>query len=194
MSFEVEIVLRGDKGLRRAWAGSQVIIARRLTEAMWASELKLVHEIQPRTPVGVSGMLRNSIEAEQPTQAGSTIIGRVGSTLRDEEYPKVMEFGRKPGSWISEAGMENLILWVHRKRLAGNYSIKTKQRLGKKSVQAEQDRRVAWAIAVKIFKKGIEGRHFMQGGYQASIGQIKTLFRRALRLIKKDIQDAGNVD
>jgi hypothetical protein len=194
MSFQVEVVLKGDQKLRAALAGSQVIVARRLTEAMWASQLVLVREIQPRTPVGVSGALRGSIEAEAPTQAGSTIIGKVGSTLRDEEYPKTMEFGRKPGSWISEAGMENLQLWVHRKRLAGNYSLKTRRRLGKKTVQAEQDRAVAWAIAVKIYRKGIEAKHFMSGGYGASVARIKQLFRRALRLIKKDISDAGNVD
>lgn len=194
MSFEVDIVLYGDKRLRKKMAGSQVIVEKRMTEAMLASELKLVREIQPRTPVGVSGMLRGSIESEPPVKAGSAIVGKVGSTLKSEEYPKVMEFGRKPGSWISEAGMENLILWVHRKRLAGNYSLKTRRRLGKKSVQAEQDRRVAWAIAVKIFKKGIEGRHYMQGGYQASIQQIRAFFRRALSLIKKDLSDAGNVD
>jgi len=194
MSFQVEIVLQGDKKLRKALAGSQVIVAKRLTEAMWQGELTLVRAIQPRVPVGVSGLLRGSIEAEPPTQAGSTIVGKVGSTLRSEEYPKVMEFGRKPGSWISAEGMENLTLWVHRKRLAGNYSIKTHRRLGKKSIQAEQDRRVAWAIAVKIFRKGIEGRHFMSGGYQEAKERIKQIFRRALRLIKKDIHDAGNVD
>lgn len=194
MSFQVEIVLQGDKKLRKALAGSQVIVNKRLTEAMWSSELLLVREIQPRTPVGVSGALRGSIAAEAPAQAGSTIVGKVGSTMRDEEYPKTMEFGRKPGSWISAAGMENLQLWVHRKHLAGNYSLKTRKRLGKATVQADQDRAVAWAIAVKIFRKGIEGKHFMSGGYQASIQQIKALFRRALKLIKKDISDAGNVD
>jgi hypothetical protein len=194
MSFQVEIVLHGDKGLRKAYAGSQVIIAKRLTEAMWSSELVLQRAIQPLTPVGISGALRGSIEAEQPTQAGSTIVGKVGSTLRDEEYPKTMEFGRKPGSWISEAGMENLTRWVHVKRLAGSYSIKTRRRLGGKSVQAEQDRAVAWRIAWKIYRKGIEGKHFMSGGFQASLGRIKAIFRAALRLIKKDISDAGNVD
>jgi hypothetical protein len=194
MSFEVEITLHGDKELQRMMAGSQVIIDKRMTEAMIAAESKLVDEIKPRTPVGVGGNLRGSIEYEIPVKSGSVIVGKVGSTLRSEEYPKVMEFGRKPGSWISEAGMENLILWVHRKRLAGNYSLKTRRRLGKKSVQAEQDRRVAWAIAVKIYKKGIEGRHYMEGGYRASIQQIRMFFRRALRLIKKDLSDAGNVD
>lgn len=194
MSFQVEIVLNGDKKLHRALAGSQVIVVKRLTEAMWASELTLTREILPLTPVGVSGLLRNSIQAEAPSYAGSVVVGKVGSTLRNEEYPKVMEFGRKPGSWISEEGMENLTLWVHRKRLAGSYSVKTKRRLGKKSVQADQDRAVAWAIAVKIFRKGIEGRHFMSGGYQASREKIKRIFRSALRLIKKDIHDAGNMD
>lgn len=194
MSFQVEIVLAGDKKLRKALAGSQVIVNKRFTEAMWASELLLVREIQPRTPVGVSGALRGSIAAEAPVQAGSTIVGKVGSTMQDEEYPKTMEFGRKPGSWISEAGMENLTRWVHVKKLAGNYSVKTHGRLGKKSVQAEQDRALAWAIAVKIFRKGIQGKHFMSGGYQASRERIKALFRRALKLIKKDISDAGNVD
>lgn len=195
MSFEFEITLHGDKELRRMMAGSQVIIDKRLTEAMIASSADLEGAILPLVPHD-TGVLRDSIQSQPVSKSGSTIVGRVGSILRDKEYPKTMEFGRKPGSWISPEGMENLIDWVHRKRLAGRYSIKTGKRLGTRNKWniLIEDATVAGAIMMAIFARGIKGRHFMSRGYAAAKNKIKQHFHAALGKIIRDLKNAGNVD
>lgn len=50
--------------------------------------------------------------------------------------------------------------WVRLKKLAGRYSVKSKKRLGGKRTQYEEDRALAWAIAIKISRKGTKGIKF----------------------------------
>lgn len=117
------------------------------------------------------GALRRSIGSEVRSE-GAEIVGVVGSSLKDEEYPKVMEFGRKPGTMPP---VESLVRWVHLKLQPGE---------GK-------ELSVAFLVARKIKARGIKGRHFMQKGFDASLGKIQTFMNNAAERIVQEIAN-GN--
>jgi hypothetical protein len=50
--------------------------------------------------------------------------------------------------------------WVRLKGLAGSFSIKTRKRVGGIRKQFEEDTKLAWAIAWKIYRKGTKGLRF----------------------------------
>lgn len=74
--------------------------------------------------------------------------------------------------------------WVHRKGLgsgfggsigvAGNYSVKSRRRVGNKTVQASQDKQIAYAIALKILREGIKPHPFL---YPAVTNQTEQLLK-----------------
>jgi HK97 gp10 family phage protein len=52
--------------------------------------------------------------------------------------------------------LEAITAWVKRKGIAGNYSVKSKRRLGNKTTKEEQDKQAAYMIWAKIRKYGIK--------------------------------------
>lgn len=147
-----------------------------MTRAMEQSVKAVEAAVKPLVPVGVSGRLRASI-GSGVLAAGSQILGRVGSSLADEEYPAVMEFGRKPGKMPP---VEALFRWVHLKHITGTYSIKTRRRRGSATSQADQDRQAAWMIARAIGRKGIKGRHYLERGFEQAKPQVEAFHARAV--------------
>lgn len=62
--------------------------------------------------------------------------------------------------------------WVHRKNIAGTYSVKTQRRTGNKSRQKQQDKQIAYAIALKILKNGIRPQPFLYPAFRDAQPQI----------------------
>lgn len=186
MDFQIE--MKGfDEEIRRLEKYPQVA-QRELTRAMEQSVRVVEAEVKPLTPVGVSSMLRNSIGSEVTVSLGGTIIGRIGSSMKNEVYPKVMEFGREPGHWISPEGMESLIRWVHVKGLAGNRTASGRRR-GSQFNQLVEDATVAGAIAMAIYRRGIKGRHFLSTGFQRSRSRVIDFFEAAQARIAKAVMN-----
>ncbi len=184
MDFQIE--LKGFDEEMRGLEKFPQIAQREPTRAMEQPVYAVEAEVKPLAPVGVSGMLRNSIGSEVTTGLGGTIIGRIGSSMKDEVYPKVMEFGREPGHWISPEGMESLIRWVHVKGLAGSRSPSGRRR-GNQFTQLVEDATVAGAIAMAIYRRGIKGRHFLSGGFQRARGRVLEFFKAAQARIAKAV-------
>jgi hypothetical protein len=162
-----------------------------LTTAMNQSVVTLESAIKPLAPV-YRGRLRGSIASEVKQEGVGSIVGKVGSTLKNEEYPAVMEFGRTPGSKMPP--LEPLIRWVHLKQIAGNYRVKATKtgkhtRVGTKDVQTAQDEQAAYVIARSIARKGIKGLHFMSRGFDASKMQINEYFTQALKRITDALEN-----
>jgi hypothetical protein len=176
MTMEYQIQTHGLTELTARLNGSGKTLNRHLKRAMNKSVILVVSNVRPLVPVGVSGRLHNSIGSEVIENGIGDITGRVGSSLKDEEYPAVMEYGRKPGSMPP---WEALVRWVHVKHIAGTYSVKTHKRSGEKNTQQAEDESAAFAIARKIAREGIQGRHFMQEGFDKSIPQIEQFFEQA---------------
>lgn len=191
MTIEFNIQVDGLEPQLKRLVDYDRISNKHLTKAMNKAVIYTASQIKPLVPVGVSSRLKNSIGSEVVQELGS-IIGRVGSSLKDEVYPKVMEFGRAPGTNISNEGMESLTRWVHVKRISGVYSVKTHQRLGKKVDQHAQDRAAAYMIALSIFRHGIKGRHYMQKGFEKSKNQIQTYFNQAIDAIVQELTNNGH--
>lgn len=137
----------------------------RATEAMQSSVNTLVAEVKPLTPV-FQARLRNSI-ASKVEQTTSQIIGRVGSSLVGEEYPAVMELGRRPGSFPPVSALER---WAEIK-------------LG--------DARLAFVIARSIAARGIKGYFYLKRGLENSRAKIQGYFDEALRNLGKDLVNGG---
>lgn len=106
---------------------------------------------------------------------GNSIIGVVGSNLA---YGPYADLDTKP-HWPPLAP---LVAWVHRKRLAGVYSTKTRRRLRSKVVQNAEDVQVAKAIQRKIARFGTKGDHAIEKGVDQNVPKIQRLFERAVDL------------
>lgn len=164
---------------------------RHLMRAMKQATITIESAIKPLVPVGVSSRLKNSIGSEVEDHGAGSIVGRVGSSLKSEVYPQVMEFGRAPGTGVSEAGIEQLTRWVHVKRITGVYSVKTHARTGNKRTQADEDRAMAFAIARAIKARGIKARGFMKAGFEKSQSKVDGYFIQALEGIVQELANGG---
>lgn len=149
------------------------IADKHLLRAMHQGTIATVSEIRPLTPVGVSGALRNSIASEVKHEGPLSIVGTVGSTLRNEVYPEVMEFGRRPGKAPPASA---LLRWVHLK-------------LG---VPNDEAYGVAIRIARAIGARGIKGKKFMQQGWDKAKPKVIEYFERALHNITQELSNGRN--
>ena len=140
-----------------------------LTHAMTQSVVSLESAIKPLVPV-FRGRLRGSIGSQVIQDTGS-VVGKVGSTLKSEEYPVVIEFGRRPGAKMPPPSA--LERWVHLV-------------LGVPDNKAAS---VAFNVARSIARKGIKGRRFMQRGYEASKSIIMQYFAAALTALTDDLSN-----
>ncbi len=108
---------------------------------------------------------------------GTRIEAGWGSNL---EYGPFADLDTKP-HWPP---IDAIAEWVHRKKLAGSYSLKTRRRLAPKYVwngkvrsggkmgQAYEDYQVAWLIARKIARKGTKGDHALEKGFDQNLDKI----------------------
>lgn len=140
-------------------------VRRELEEAMRKSVHVVEGEVRPRTPVGVSSRLRNSINGKVEAGLGG-VVGRVGTSLSDKEvYPAVMEFGRKPRS--RKPPTERLVRWVH--------------------LQLGVPMEAAWLVARGLAKKigvfGIKEKRMFREGWEASEERVRGFFEEAVEAI-----------
>lgn len=143
-----------------------------LRQAMDQSVISVVNEVRPLAPVGVSGRLRNSLGSQVTHEGPLSIVGKIGSTLTDEIYPEIMEFGRRPGKMPPPSALER---WVHIV-------------LG---VPNEDAPGVAFTVARAIGRRGIKGRFFMKKGWEKAKPQVLKYFSRALERIAEALAVKG---
>lgn len=157
MSYSVQV-----EGLDKfQFAKADVLTRQRVVEAMGKATKTVEAEVKPLTPV-FQARLRNSIGSTVETST-STVIGRVGSSLKSETYPAVMEVGRKPGSWPPISALERWAELV----------------LG--------DVRLAFVVARKIAAQGIKGYFYLKRGLENSKDKINGFFNEALSQLGKDL-------
>ena len=167
LEFEIVIPKNLD-GLINRFVKYDRISNRHLRGAMHKSVIKIEGRARKNAPVGVSSKLRQSIASDVRTMPGS-IVGRVGSTMKKEVYPIVMETGRRAGRTMPPpAALER---WVE---------IKLK-------VPAKRVKGVAFVIARKIGRRGIMGRFFLRKAWFSSKRQVDGYFSKALRAITKEL-------
>lgn len=166
LQYQVTIPLL-DEQLKKL-AGFDSISNPLLQNAMTKSVIKVQGGARENAPVGVSGRLRQSI-GYQVSGAGSAITGWVGSTMKDEVYPSVMELGRRPGTMPPPSALErwvHLVLGVPENEVAG----------------------VAFLVARSIMRRGIKGRFFLLKAYMASLSSIENFFYSAIQEITKALK------
>ena len=162
--YEIEIT--GLKELRKRIHQYPKIGGKHYRKAMQKSVVLIQKNVRPLTPV-FRGKLRDSIEWEI-RGAGVNLVGVVGSTMKKEIYPSVMEFGRKKGAMPPPKALERwvqLVLMVPKKEIKG----------------------VAFIVARAIGKKKMPGRRFMRKGYNRSKRRVNTNFKKALDAITKEL-------
>ena len=162
-----EIEIKGLKELRKRIKQYPKIGGKHYRKAMKKSVILIQKNVRPLTPV-FTGRLRDSIEYEV-RGTGVNLIGVVGSTLKKEIYPSVMEFGRKKGAKMPPP--KNLERWVQLVLKISKAQIKG----------------VAFVVARSIGKKGIKGKRFMQKGWNKSKSKVNKNFKLALDNIVKEL-------
>jgi len=139
--------------------------------AMGKAVLIVTREAKRGVPVN-TGRLRASITPEVRPQA-RRIVGIVGTNVA---YAAPVEYGSRP-HWVP---IGPLIRWVHLKKLAGTYSIRTKRRLGAAAQRVTEDRQVAHMIQWAIARRGTRAQPFMEPAFRNNIGRIQRLLGGAV--------------
>lgn len=147
-----------------------------MVNAMRDATLIIDRDAKKNAPVD-TGRLRASIIPEVTT-IGETVQGVIGSNVK---YAPYMELGTKP-HWVPIAA---LTPWVHRKGLAGVYSIKTKRRMGSKASQESQDRAVAFLVSRKIHVSGTAPREYLKRAFDANKDKVEKRIGQAVEAIVK---------
>lgn len=115
-----------------------------------------------------TGRLRASITPAVFSH-GETIEGIVGSNVT---YAPYVEFGTKP-HWPPIAP---LIRWVHLKKMAGTYSVKSRRRTGGAGRQRSEDYIVAKWIQKAIARRGTKPQKYLERAFEESIPRIQSTF------------------
>jgi hypothetical protein len=189
IGYEMSVDMHGVEEQLKKLGNFGSLLNRHLEQGMNAATTMVASKIIPLVPVGVSGRLKNSIGSEIRTEGIGSVVGRVGSSLKDEEYPAVMEFGRAPGTMPPP---EALVRWVHVKHLAGTYSIKTHRRQGGKKRQADEDLQTAFLIARAIKARGIKGKFYMKQGLAKAKPGIPRIFKKEMDEMMKELATNGS--
>ena len=100
---------------------------------------------------------------------GSYIVGRVGSTMKKEVYPYIVEHGRKRGKAPPPGALDR---WV---RIV----------LGKRT--RREIRSTAFLIGRKIARRGIMGKFPLRKAYFKNKAKVEGYFNGALRMITKEL-------
>lgn len=140
----------------------------------------VAQEVESAAKDWVAGSKRDAPK-DQGALSGSisyTSSGTNSEIFAQKFYAPFVEFGTK-GKYQPIPGTENIVSqfkgykggdlkeffksitrWVHRKGIAGTYSVKTRRRTGSKATQTDQNERLAWAIMLSILKNGISPHPF----------------------------------
>jgi hypothetical protein len=113
-------------------------------------------------------------------------FGTGGSVKVSPEYANyALQFkGKRAGSGTLDEFLLALMDWVKRKGISGTYSTKTKKRTGNKSNKLGEDFDVAFAIMLKILKKGINPQPFLLPAYDAEKANLVKKIKNALDNVK----------
>jgi hypothetical protein len=95
-----------------------------------------------------------------------------------QDYAK--QFNLKGPNIGFDAFFQIILAWVHRKGIAGRFSVKSRRRLGNKNQQLAEDYDVAWPIALSILKKGTHPQPFF---FQPFFDERKALVERVQKII-----------
>ncbi len=136
-------------------------------KAMKGSVISIERGARKTAPVGVAGRLRNSM-ASEVRERRDVIIGRVGSTMKKEIYPIVMEVGRRAGTAPPPGALDR---WV---RIV----------LG---VPPKKVRSVSFLIGRRMKKRRIKGRWYLVKSYRRERPKIDKRFGKALKDITKEL-------
>ncbi len=163
------LVIRIDgDALAAAFEKAPAALASRLRAALIQGGLLLEREVKERTPVGASGLARNSIAARDPVVDNDGFFGIVGSAL---DYVLPVELGSKP----HRPPVTPIAEWV-------------RARLGVDDPEAAS--RIAWAIAARIAREGTKPRHMFKDAFEANRDQVQGIFDNAMRGLIADL-DGG---
>jgi HK97 gp10 family phage protein len=139
--------------------------------AMRDATLIVTRDAKRNAPVD-TGRLRASITPEVK-QRWLTTQGVVGSNVK---YAPYVELGTRP-HWPPLGAIQG---WVHRKGLAGVYSIKTHRRVGGKAQQQSEDRQIAFLISRAIAARGTKPVEFLKRAFDDNKERIVALLGRAV--------------
>lgn len=145
-----------------------------IVQAMRDATMLVTRSAKQNAPVD-TGRLRASIVPEVRS-VGKEVQGIVGSNVL---YAPFMELGTRPHF----PPLAPLIRWVHRKRLAGTYSVKTRRRRGGKTRQAQEDYQVAYMVALAISRRGLRARRYLQEALEQNEQKIVALIGRTVARI-----------
>jgi len=145
MGLTVEIDARDIDALLKNFSEFKDIVFVEMVSAMHASLAIFQEQVTGRTPVGVTGNLRQSI---MPVTRGTTPQNFEGELATSLIYGLPVERGRRPGKFPPVDAIE---LWVQRK-------------LG---VSPDESRNVAYLIARKIAVSGTQGAFMFEKGFEA---------------------------
>ncbi len=142
--------------------------------------INTVNDAKRLAPVD-EGYLRNSISYAKANFKVTITV--------NADYAAYVEFGTKkfaaayvaalPADWQTFAAqfkgkggesfqqfIVRLTQWVHRKGLAGTYSVKTRERTGAKASHGTEDYSVAYKIALSILRNGIKAHPFLYPAFE----------------------------
>ena len=141
--------------------------------------------------------LRGSIEAKKLPLNVSVTVG--------VDYAAYLEFGTRkfaasyvaglPSDWQAFAAqykgkstggtfdefVMRLVRWVHRKGITGTYSVKTQKRTGNAVNIANEDKSVAYMIALKILREGIKPHPYLYPAYKQETPKLLDRVKNILK-------------
>ncbi len=137
------------------------------------------------------GFLRGQIIVKKISEMTAEVVS--GS-----KYSAPMEFGTKkkfrpqvgvdasqfkgqPTGGTFKEMIANITNWVHRKGIAGTYSVKTRRRTGNKATVQSQDRQLAFLIARSILNNGVRPHPFF---FKQILPVRRDLVRRVINVLK----------
>lgn len=163
--------INGLEGLQRKLKQFPAQLKAEIDAELHASAKTIVRNAQRDAPVDVGG-LRMGIHAEKVGELKYEVYS-------DAAYSAFIEFGTRTkvqipagyeayaaqfkgmkGSGGIDAFFLNILEWVRHKGISGTYSVKSHRRTGSKAVQADQDKKAAYAIMLSILKNGINPHPF----------------------------------
>lgn len=159
------------------------------------SALKIQKEAKRNAPVNM-GTLRNSIYIDSDYQKNKLTytvgasasyapyieFGTGGSVKVDPKYTSyAATFKGKGSGGTLEEFMLALMDWVKKKGITGTYSVKTQRRTGSKASRYGEDYSVAFAIMMKILKKGINPQPFLLPAYEAEKVNLVKKIKQAIK-------------
>lgn len=150
------IDIGGIETISRAWSQAPEIAQRELAAATFEAGLLLERETKEETPVGASGLLRQSIATREPQILGDQVIGLTGTSVA---HAVPVELGTRPHF----PPIQPLEDWARAK-------------LGLSEDEAEG---VAYAIARKISREGTKGAHMFQRAFDGNRDQVGRIYEAA---------------